>query len=198
VSCLTREMTAGHRLRLPIANRSSWTQVLVLSLLVAVPAALIALSGYSAARAGHPTDEELTARFLSREADFQALLHMLDSDGKRLPLTDGPFDLADLVAAGAGHKGDYKAILARIDATNVRYFPRSGNVVLSVAQSGEHFADAKKSYLYLSHDQPQALLRHPSYALRGPGIYFVTGDHRIKGQWFIHHDGTVVIAFAPY
>jgi hypothetical protein len=123
---------------------------------------------------------------------------MLDSDRRKLPLTDEPFDLADLVAAGASNEGDYKVLLAKIDATNVRYFPRSGNVVLPVAQPREHFTDIKKSYRYLSREQPQPFLPHPSYAWRGPGIYFVTGDHRIKGQWFIHHDGTVVIAFAPY
>jgi hypothetical protein len=69
---------------------------------------------------------------------------------------------------------------------------------LPVSQSGEHFADTKKSYLYSSREQPQPLLDSPSYPWRGPGIYFVTGDHRIKGQWFIHHDGTVVVALAPY
>jgi hypothetical protein len=198
VSCLTREVNVVHRLRRPVANRSSWTQLLVLSLFVAVPAAIVALSGYSAARGNHPTDEELTARFLSHEADFQALIQMLDSDRRRLLLADGPFDLGDFEAAGAARTGDYKVLLAKIDAINLRYFPRSGNVVLPVAQSGEHFADTKKSYLYLSREQPQPLLDHSSYAWRGPGIYFVTGDRRIKGQWFIHHDGTVVVAFAPY
>jgi hypothetical protein len=198
VSCLTREVPVVPRLTLPVVKRSSWTQVLLLSLFVAVAAAIVALSAYSAARVSRPTDEELTARFLLHEADFQALLQMLDSDRRKLPTGDGPFDVADLVAAGAARQGDYQVLLAKIDATDVRYFPRSGNLVLTVAQSGEHFTDTKKSYLYLSHEQPQPLLHHPSYAWRGPGIYFVTGDHRIKGQWFIHHDGTVVVAFAPY
>jgi hypothetical protein len=198
VSCLTREVNVVNRLRRPVANRPSWTQVLVLSLFVIVPAAIVALSGYSAARGDHPTDEELTARFLSHEADFQALIHMLDSDRRRLLLADGPLNLAELEAAGATRAGDYRVLLAKFDATNVRYFPRSGNVVVLVAQSGEHFADTKKSYLYLSREPPQPLLHHSSYAWRGPGIYFVTGDQRIKGQWFIHHDGTVVVAFAPY
>jgi hypothetical protein len=195
---MTRAVTVVHRSRLPVANRSSWTQVLVLSLFAAVPAVIIALSGYSAARGSHPTDDELTARFLSHEADFHALVQMLDSDRGILPLADGPFGLAELVAAGAARKGDYATLLAKIDATNIRYFPRSGNVVLPVAQSDNHFADTKKSYLYLNREQPQPLLHHPSYAWRGPGIYFVTGDHRIKGQWFIRHDGTVAVEFAPY
>ena len=198
MNCMTRGVTVVHQLRPPVTNRSSWTQVLVLSLFVVVPAVIMALSGYSAARGSHPTDDELTARFLSHEADFQALVQMLESDRRRLSLADGPFDLAELVAAGAARNDDYQALLAEIDATNIRYFPRSGNIVLPVARSGEHFADTKKSYLYLNREQPQPLLHHPSYAWRGPGIYFVTGDHRIKGQWFIHHDGTVAVEFAPY
>lgn len=198
MSCSTREVSAVRRVRLPVANRSSWTQVLVLILFAAVPAAIIALSCYSAARSSHPTDEELTARFLSHEADFQALLQMLDSDHRRMPLPDEPFDLPDLVAAGVARRSDYEVLLARIGATNVRCYPQSGNVVLPVSRSGAHFAETKKSYLYLSREQPKPLLQHPSYSWRGPGIYFVTGDHPIKGQWFIHHDATVVVSFAPY
>jgi hypothetical protein len=198
MSCTTRGVTVAHRSRQPLASRSSWTQVLAVSLLVAVPAAIVVLSGDSAARRSHPTDEELTAKFLSHEADFQALVQMLDYDRNKLPRTDAPIELADLEAADAARKGDYRVLLAKIDANNLRYFPRSGNVVLPVAQAGEYVADTKKSYVYLSREQPQPLLPHPSYARRGPGLYFVTGDGRIKGQWFIHHDGTVVFAFAPY
>jgi hypothetical protein len=40
--------------------------------------------------------------------------------------------------------------------------------------------------------------RRPSYSRPGPGIYFVTEDQRIKGKWFIHHDGTLEVAFLPY
>jgi hypothetical protein len=161
---------------------------------------LVLLTAYAVARGSHPTDEELTARFLSHESDFQALVRMLDSDRNRLTLKAEPFDLPDLVAAGesAVRIQNYEALLAKIDARNFRYFPRSGNIVLPVSQSGENLPKSAKSYMYLSRDEPQPVLDHRSYGWREPGMYFVTGDHRIKGQWFIHHDGTLVVAFAPY
>lgn len=197
-----REVTVARTIRQCGANRSSWGDVLLLSLFLAVPTALILLAGYAAAARSHPTDEELTTRFLSRESDFRALAQMLESDrGRLLSLGAESIEFADLVRAGAGtvHVGDYQILLARIGAANFRYFPRSGNLVLPVSGSSDHFTETKKSYLYLNHpEEPQALLHHQSYAFRGPGIYVVTGDHRIKGRWFIHHDGTVVVAFAPY
>jgi hypothetical protein len=171
----------------------------MLSLFVAVPAAIVALSGYSTARGGNPSDDDLTARFLSHQADFEMLPPMLDSDRASLPQTDGPFDLSDLMTAGAARNHDYRGLLAKIEAANIRYFPLSGNIVLTLAKSSDHvFADTKKSYLYLNREQPQPLPDHPSYARPGPGIYFVTEDHRIKGKWFIHHDGTLEVAFLPY
>jgi hypothetical protein len=199
MNCTTRGVTVAHRSRRPLANRSSWSDVLLLSLLVAVPAAIVALSGYSSARAGNPSDYDLTARFLSHQADFEALPQMLDSDRASLPLAGGPFDLADLMKAGAARSHDYRTLLAKIGAANVRYFPRSGNIVLPLAQPSEHFfPDTKKAYLYLNREKPQPLPNHPSYARTGPGIYFVTEDNRIKGKWFIHHDGTLEVAFLPY
>jgi hypothetical protein len=174
--------------------------VLVLSLFVAMPLVLVLLAGLAAARGSHPTDEELTARFLSHESDFEALTHMLDSDGGRLPPGTVSADLADVVHAGAGRArmGDYEVLLARIGATDFRYFPRSGNLIVPVSRPGAQFAVIRKSYSYLSREEQQPLLHHRGYASRGPVVYWVTGDHRIKGRWFIHHDGTVVGAFAPY
>jgi hypothetical protein len=197
---LKRDVTVVHAVEQRAKNRSSRAAVFMLSLFVAVPVALGLLAAYAAARDSHPTDEELTARFLAHESDFQTLAQMLDSDRRRLLLRAEPIDLADLVAAGAStaNIGNYESLLARIGAKNFNYFPRSGNLVLPVSASGENFAQSRKSYSYLSREEPQPLLHHQSYALRGPGIYFVTGDHRIKGQWFIHHEGTVVVTFAPY
>jgi hypothetical protein len=178
-------------------NRGSWSDVLVLSLFVAVPLVLVLLAGLAAARGSHPTDEELTARFLSHESDFAALTHRLDSDRGRLPPGTESADLADFVQAGAG-RGDYEVLLARVGATNFRYFPRSGNLIVPVSKPGDPFAVTRKSYSYLSREEQQPLLHHQSYASRGPAVYWATGDHRIKGRWFIHHDGTVVGALAPY
>jgi hypothetical protein len=180
--------------------RRAWPAILMLSLLAAAPAILVVLAGYSVSRVGPPTDEELTARFWSHQADFQALVTLLESDRRRLPLGPKSFDLADLVAAGASTAAatNYEAVLARIGAGSFRYFPGSGNVVLPVAESAEHFGNSTKSYLYSSHDNPQPLLYHRSYGWRGPGVYLISGDRRITRQWFIRHDGTVVVAFAPY
>lgn len=179
--------------------RRAPSAVLMLSLLVAAPAILVVLAGYSVFRVSPPTDEELTARFLSHQADFQALVTLLESERRRLPLGPGPFDLAD-AGASTARAGKYEALLARIGARSVRYFPESGNVVLPVAESAGHLGKSTKSYLYLSHDdpQPQPLLYHRSYGWRGPGVYLISGDRRITGQWFIRHDRTVVVAFAPY
>ena len=84
-----------------VAAGSAWPAVFLLSLLVVAPAILVVLAGYSVSQGSHPTDEELTVRFLSHEADFQTLAKMLDSDRGRLPRGTGPFELTDLVAAGA-------------------------------------------------------------------------------------------------
>jgi hypothetical protein len=174
--------------------------VLVLSLFCVVPLVLVLIAGRTAIRGGYPTDEELSARFLSREADFQALVYMLDSDRGRLPPGTESVDLADFVRAGAGRAriGDYEALLTRIGATNFRYFPGSGNLIVPVSKPAEPFAATRTSYSYLSRELPQPLLHPPGYASRGPGIYFAPADHRIKGRWFVHHDGTAVGAFAPY
>jgi hypothetical protein len=155
--------------------------VLMLSLLAAAPAILVVLAGYSVSRVSHPTDEELIARFLSHQADFQALVTLLESDRR-----------------GAAAATNYEVVLARIGARSFRYFPESGNVVLPVAESAEHLGNSTKSYVYLSRDDPQPLLYHRSYGWRGPGVYLISGDRRITGQWFIRHDQTVVVAFAPY
>jgi hypothetical protein len=183
------------------ANRSSWGDVLLLSIFVAVPAALIMLAGYTTAARNHPTDEELTESFRSHESAFQSLVQVLDTDrGRLLSLGGDSYEFTDLVAADAGtpHLKDYKDILARIGSANFRYFPRSGNLILPASRSGDNIADTTKAYLYLSRGEPQPLLRHQSVSWRGPGIYFFTGDRRIKGRWFIHHEGTWVVAFAPY
>jgi len=173
---------------------------LVLSLFVAVPLVLVLIAGHTAIRGGHPTDEELTARFLSRESDFQALVHRLDSDRGRLPPGTESVDLADLVQAGAdrARMGDYEALLTRIGATNFRYFPASGNLIVLVSNPGDPRATTRESYLYLGREEPQPLLHPRAYASHGPAVYFAPADHRIKGRWFVHRDGPVVGAFAPY
>jgi hypothetical protein len=175
--------------------------VLLLSLLVALPVGLTLCAGYAATVRSHPTDDELIGRFFSHESDFQSLVQILESErGRLLSLGAESYEFTDFAptAAGTAHLADYKVLLAKIGSASFRYFPRSGNLILPPSRSGESFAETKKSYLYLSRDEPQPLRRHQSDSWRGPGVYFVTGDRRIKGRWFIHRDRTVVVAFAPY
>jgi hypothetical protein len=75
---------------------------------------------------------------------------------------------------------------------------RSGNVVIPVGAPGESPAAATRFYVHLREGQPEPLENRPSGSWRGPGVYVVTGDRHIKGQWYIHHNRTVVVAFAPY
>jgi hypothetical protein len=174
--------------------------VLVLSLFVVVPLALVLFAAHAAARGSHPTDEELTARFLSREPDFQALVYMLESDRGRLPPGTESADLADFAQAGAGRPRlrDYEVLLGRIGATSFRYLPRSGDLIVPVWKPGDHLAVTRKSYWYLSREEQPPFVYQHSYASHGPAVYWAMGDHRIKGRWFIHHDGAAVGAFAPY
>lgn len=200
------QRVAGPKLERTAANRSSWScpdrsEALVWSLILAVPAAVVLLAFHAAAQINHPTDEELTAKFLSHESDFQTLVRMLDTDCARIPPRTDSCELANLLSSAAlstTRANDYKLLLARIGITSFRYFPRFGNLTLPVSRSGESLTEAKRSYLYLSHEEPQPLLRHLGYSWRGPGPYLLTGDHRIKSHWFIHHDETVALAFSPY
>ena len=183
------------------ANRSAWADVLLLSLLVAVPVALTLCAGYAATARSRPSDDELTVRFFSHESDFQSLVQILESDrGRLLSLGAESYEFTDFVPTSDGttHLADYKVLLAKIGSANFRYFPRSGNLILPASRSGDSFAETNKSYLYLSRQEPQPLWRHQSGSWRGPGVYSVTGDQHIKGRWFIHHDGTLVVAFSPY
>jgi hypothetical protein len=162
---------------------------------------IVLSSGYAETARSHPTDDELTARFFAHESEFESLVQLLDSDrGRLLSLGAESYEFTDFVPTGAGtaHFADYEALLAKIGSANFRYFPRSGNLTLPASRSPDAFAEAKKSYLYLSREEPQPLRRHQSDSWRGPGVYFITGDRRIRGRWFIHHDGTLVVAFSPY
>jgi hypothetical protein len=200
-SSRAREVVAARALEEGGANRSPRADILLLSLLVAVPVILTLCAGYAATARSHPTDDELTVRFFSHESDFQSLVQILESDrGKLLSLGAESYEFTDFVPTGAGtaHLADYKDLLARIGSTNFRYFPRSANLILPASRSPDNFAETEKSYLYLSRGEPQQLRRHQSDSWRGPGVYFVAGDQRIKGRWFIHHDGTLVVAFSPY
>ena len=124
--CSARRFTLGSRARGVVAaraveeggaNRSPWGDVLLLSLLVAVPVALTLCAGYAATARSHPTDDELTVRFFSHESDFQSLVQILQSDRDRLlSLGAESYEFTDFVPtrAGTAHLEDYKVLLARL------------------------------------------------------------------------------------
>jgi hypothetical protein len=172
----------------------------MLSAVLIVPVALVLLVVHTAHRLSHPSEEELMATFLSHEADFRELAQMLDSDSGRLSLAGEAVELSDLGTAGAGATRirHYEGLLRRIDVESFRYFPRSGNIILVVSDRSDSRPGCSTSYRYLPRDEPQRLVYHRGYGWRGPGTYVLTGDRRIKGQWFIHHDTTLGVGFSPY
>ena len=108
--------------------------------------------------------------------------------------------LAANAAAQLSHPTD-EELIARFlshEAAFAALTTRSGNVVIPVGAQGESPAAATRFYVYLREGQPEPLENRPSGSWRGPGVYVVTGDRHIKGQWYIHHNRTVVVAFAPY
>jgi hypothetical protein len=172
----------------------------MLSALLIVPVALVLMAAHTANRLSHPSEEELTATFLAREADFLELAQMLDSDDGRLSLAGEAVELSDLGTAGASATRirHYQSVLRRIDVKSFRYFPRSGNIILAVSERSDSRPGCSTSYRYVPRDEPQRLVYLQGYGWRGPGILLLTGDRRIKGQWFVHHDTTVGIGFSPY
>jgi len=179
----------------------SWVPVLVSIALFLVPLALAMFADYSINRRNQPSDEELTENFLSHEAQFDELLEMLDSDRRSVPLEGGEsIDLSGLsaVLASAARTDLYKGLLRQIRVADLRYFPGSGKVVLLPAAGQTNVEGSSKSYVYMMGGQPQPVVAHHGYYLRGPAVYFVTGDRHVKGAWFIHYDTMIALAFSPY
>jgi hypothetical protein len=199
-SAIMRDVTLLQPERQRAPDRSSWTAAFVLGALLIVPVALVLLAAHTAHRLSHPSEEELMATFLSHEGDFLELAQMLDSDHKRLSLAGEAVELSDLGTAGASATriGHYESLLGSIDVKSFRYFPRSGNIILAVAERSDRRPGCSMSYRYLPRNEPQRLVYHRGYRWRGPGIYVLTGDRRIKGQWFIHHDTTLGVGVSPY
>jgi hypothetical protein len=181
-------------------HRSSWTAAFVLSALLSVPLALVVLAARTDDRMSHPSDQELIESFLSHETDFHELTRMLDSDHEALSLAGPVVELTNLrtVAVNAARIDHYESLLSEMGVKNFRYFPRSGTLILPVSEQSDSLPSHSKSYRYLPRDEPQRVVFHRGYGWRGPGVYVLTGDTCIKGQWFIHHDTTLGIGFSPY
>ena len=56
-----------------------------------------------------------------------------------------------------------------------------------------HPTDEELTASFLAHESDFQTL-----TLMLDASYLITGDRPIKGRWFIHHDMTVAVAFAPY
>ena len=161
---------------------------------------LAALSTYDVGRAAGPSDEELTANFLSHEARFGEFVQMLTADQPRLAVGRGSsIDLGTVarLIANTARLRIYKGLLQEISVEEFRYFPDSGKLVL-VPDGEGNLKQPPKSYVYLPHAEPQSLAPYHGYTWRGAGPYVLSGDRPLKGSWFIHHDVTVEVAVAPY
>lgn len=168
-------LTRRTRKRAGIPEKGSWAAVCVAIALVAGLVTLAVFAVYDVNQE-QPSDEELTTNFFAHEPIFDELAQM----------------------PAAGHPNPAKgALLRQISVANLRYFPDSGKLVL-VPDREENPERPSKSYLYLPHARPQALVQYHGYNWRGPGIYILTGDRPLKGFWFIHHETSMEVAVAPY
>ena len=180
--------------RLPVA-------VLVLITLFLAPALLTTVATRTINQRNQPSDEQLSDNLLAHETKFNELVEMLDSDCRSLPPgAGGSIDLAGLsaVVTSTTRKDTYKRLLRQISVGDLRYFPRSGRLILLPAAAQTGIQGSSKSYVYMAGGQPQPVVAHSGYNWRGPGLHFLTGDRRVEGLWFIHYDTMITLAFSPY
>jgi hypothetical protein len=182
------------------SDKGSWAAIWAVMALLLASATLAVLASREVDRSNRPSDEELTANFLSHETTFDELVRMLDTDRRALaPEEQTPIDFAALsrLGASAARAETYRGLLRQISVADLRYFPDSGRLIL-LPDRQANVPRPSKSYLYLPHPEPQPAVRHHGYTWRGPGVYVVTEDQPLKGSWFIHHDAMIQIAFPPY
>jgi hypothetical protein len=147
-----------------------------------------------------PSDQDLAAEFFAHQERFDELADMLNADHGVLSQTRvTAIDLPALERTlGHSRTKQYVAILKKISVVDLRYFPASGKILLLPTGASADIEGAAKTYLHLPTGQAEPLFRHDGYHLRGPGIYLVTGDRPLRQSWFIHHNTTVNITYAPY
>jgi hypothetical protein len=175
--------------------------MLVLITLLLAPVVLTAVAGLTVHQRNGPSDQDLLENLLAHETRFNDLVAMLASDCRSLPPGAGEsIDLAGVsaVVANAARKDTYGRLLREISVTDMRYFPGSGRLVLMPAAARTDIRGSSKSYVYMAGGQPQPVVAHGGYNWRGPGLYFLTGDRRVKGSWFIHYDTLIGLGFSPY
>lgn len=174
---------------------------LVLITLFLAAAALTIVAPRTIHQSNQPSDEELIENLLAHESKFDELVQMLSSDCPRSSHGAGEsIDLAGLseVVTRAARMDAYKRLLLQISVADLRYFPVSGKLILLPAGEQTSIEGPSKSYEYMGGGQPQPAVAHHGYNRRGPGLYFLPGDRRVKGLWFIHYDTMIALAFSPY
>jgi len=175
--------------------------MLVLITLLLAPVVLTTVAGLTIHQRNGPSDQDLLENLLAHETKFDELVAMLTADCRSLPPGAGEsIDLAGLsaVVTNAARKDTSERLLREISVTDLRYFPGSGRLVLMPAAARTNIRGSSKSYVYTAGGQPQPVVAHDGYNLRGPGLYFLTGDRRVKGSWFIHYDTLIGLGFSPY
>lgn len=182
----------AHRSAGPRAGRAEfWT----VAALLALATCLVGLAAISSLR--RSSDDDTAAEFLAHEADFQRLVVMLRSDGRRLTSVREPVGVSELVAAGAS--GDsYRSLLTAIGVTELLYYPPSGRIVLPISASGAGLAGVSQSYVYTGDRPPNLQTGSQRISVRGPSIPPMSTDTHIKGGWFVHREGAVRGLPAPY
>lgn len=182
-------------------DKVSLRAVCMLIALIVIPMAAAVVTDYTSNESSMPSDEDLTANFLSHKVEFNEIEAMLTSDRRTLRLGgDKVIDLKGLaaLAPSAARMDTYRRLLRQISVADLRYFPSSGEVIL-IPEPGERDSwVSSKSYIYLPYGEPQPTVQHRDYPWRGPGLTFLTGDRRITGNWLVHYNAVTPLGVSPY
>lgn len=182
------------------ALHARWATACLLVIFLLGPVVVVSLAICTSAHQDSPGDQELSAGFFAHEAAFDNLVAMLDADREALSATR-----ATVIDLGALRKlltharsEQYAAAFNDIPVINLRYFPASGKLFLLPPGIPADTAGGVKSYLHSCNGKPQPLIKHHGYSFRTPGIYLLSGDQPLRQCWFIHHNSSFKVAFAPY
>ncbi|MGH8316699.1 MAG: hypothetical protein ACREUL_01815 [Steroidobacteraceae bacterium] len=158
------------------------------------------VGNYMSSEGNRPSDDELTENFLSHEGQFDEVVEMLTADRRTLRLeSDKVIDLKSLsiLLPSAARMDVYRGLLQQISVADLRYFPGTGKVILLLKPGEEDAWGSSKSYVYLPDGEPQPLIQQHGYYWRGPALTFLTGDWRIRGNWFVHYNMAISLRFSP-
>jgi hypothetical protein len=181
-------------------DKGSWAAECAVFALVVGLYTLAVFATYDVNRENEPGDEALTTNLLSHQAGFDELVQMLETD--HLSVSAKGASGIDLATVARLDKDPerfrmYRGLLRQISVADLRYFPDSRKLIL--IPDGQDNPDRQsKFYLYLPHGQAQPLVSYHGSDWRMPGMYLRTGDRRLKGNWFIHHEMTLEVAVPPY